>query len=153
RRYPLVVSVHGGPAWGHPPAWPGLSYDLAELAAGGYFIFFSNPPGSFGEGGALTPGNVEDLGPRELADHLARVDEVLKVASVDPERLGLAGWSYGGYMAMWSVTQTTRFRGVVAGAGIANWQSYYGQNGIDQWLLPYFGATVYDDPAIYARSS
>jgi dipeptidyl aminopeptidase/acylaminoacyl peptidase len=51
------------------------------------------------------------------------------------------------------VTQTNRFRAAVAGAGIANWQSYYGQNGIDLWLLPYFGASVYDDPAVYARSS
>jgi dipeptidyl aminopeptidase/acylaminoacyl peptidase len=56
-------------------------------------------------------------------------------------------------MTMWAVTQTQRFRAAVSGAGIANWQSYYGQNLIDQWLLPYFGATVYDDPAIYARSS
>jgi dipeptidyl aminopeptidase/acylaminoacyl peptidase len=72
---------------------------------------------------------------------------------VDRERLGIGGWSYGGYMTMWAVTQTNRFRAAVAGAGIANWQSYYGQNGIDQWLLPYFGASVYDDPAVYARSS
>jgi dipeptidyl aminopeptidase/acylaminoacyl peptidase len=56
-------------------------------------------------------------------------------------------------MTMWTVTQTNRFRVAVAGAGIANWQSYYGQNGIDQWLIPYFGASVYDDPSVYARSS
>jgi dipeptidyl aminopeptidase/acylaminoacyl peptidase len=56
-------------------------------------------------------------------------------------------------MTMWTVTQTRRFRAAVAGAGIANWQSYYGQNGIARWMLPYFGGSVYDDPAIYARSS
>ena len=56
-------------------------------------------------------------------------------------------------MTMWTVTQTNRFRAAAAGAGIANWQSYYGENGIDQWMIPYFGASVYDDPAIYARSS
>ena len=56
-------------------------------------------------------------------------------------------------MTMWAVTQTDRFRAAVAGAGIANWQSYYGQNGIDQWMIPFFGASVYDDPAVYARSS
>jgi dipeptidyl aminopeptidase/acylaminoacyl peptidase len=56
-------------------------------------------------------------------------------------------------MAMWAVTQSQRFRAAVAGAGIADWQSYYGENRIDKWMLPYFGATVYDDPAIYARSS
>jgi dipeptidyl aminopeptidase/acylaminoacyl peptidase len=54
---------------------------------------------------------------------------------------------------MWAVTQTGRFRAAVAGAGIANWQSYYGQNGIDQWMIPYFGASVYDDPEVYLRSS
>ena len=50
-------------------------------------------------------------------------------------------------MTMWTVTQTNRFRAAVAGAGIANWQSYYGQNRIDQWMIPFFGASVYDDPA------
>jgi dipeptidyl aminopeptidase/acylaminoacyl peptidase len=54
---------------------------------------------------------------------------------------------------MWTVTQTNRFRAAVAGAGIANWQSYYGENSIDQWMTPYFGASVYDDPAVYAKSS
>jgi dipeptidyl aminopeptidase/acylaminoacyl peptidase len=56
-------------------------------------------------------------------------------------------------MTMWAVTQTNRFAAAVAGAGIMNWQSYYGQNEIDQWMIPYFGASVYDDPAVYARSS
>ncbi len=56
-------------------------------------------------------------------------------------------------MTMWAVTQTGRFKAAVAGAGIVNWQSYYGQNRIDQWMLPFFGASVYDDPAVYAKSS
>ena len=57
------------------------------------------------------------------------------------------------YMTMWAVTQTNRFHAAVAGAGIANWKSYYGENSIDQWMLPYFGASVYDDPKVYAKSS
>ena len=56
-------------------------------------------------------------------------------------------------MTMLGVTQTTRFKAAVAGAGIANWQSYYGENAIDQWMIPFFGASVYDDPAVYAKSS
>jgi len=56
-------------------------------------------------------------------------------------------------MAMFAPTQTRRFRAAVASAGIANWQSYYGQNRIDQWMIPYFGKSVYEDPAVYARSS
>jgi dipeptidyl aminopeptidase/acylaminoacyl peptidase len=72
---------------------------------------------------------------------------------VDSLRLGVTGWSYGGYMTMWTVTQTTRFRAAVSGAGIANWLSYTGQNGISEWMVPYFGATAYEDPAVYARSA
>ena len=56
-------------------------------------------------------------------------------------------------MTMWTVTQTDRFKAAVAGAGLANWQSYYGENSIDQWMIPYFGASVYDDPAVYAKSA
>jgi dipeptidyl aminopeptidase/acylaminoacyl peptidase len=56
-------------------------------------------------------------------------------------------------MTMWAVTQTQRFKAAVAAAGISNWQSYYGENGISAWMIPYFGASVYDDPAIYAQSS
>ena len=65
---------------------------------------------------------------------------------IDKEREGVTGWSYGGFMTMFAVTQTTRFKAAVAGAGISNWQSYYGENSIDQWMIPFFGATVYDDP-------
>ena len=72
---------------------------------------------------------------------------------VDPNRVGLTGWSYGGFMTMFAVTQTQRFKAAVAGAGISDWQSYYGENSIDQWMIPYFGASVYDDPAVYAKSS
>jgi dipeptidyl aminopeptidase/acylaminoacyl peptidase len=56
-------------------------------------------------------------------------------------------------MTMFAVTQTQRFKAAVAGAGISDWQSYYGENSIDQWMLPYFGASVYDDPAVYSKSS
>jgi dipeptidyl aminopeptidase/acylaminoacyl peptidase len=153
KRYPMVVSVHGGPASARRPSWPGTFFDLTLLAHEGYFVFFPNPRGSYGQGEDFTRANVKDFGHGDLRDILTGVDEVLKTVPVDENRLGIAGWSYGGYMTMWAVTQTQRFRTAVAGAGIVNWQSYYGQNGIDQWLLPYFGATVYDDPAVYERSS
>jgi dipeptidyl aminopeptidase/acylaminoacyl peptidase len=72
---------------------------------------------------------------------------------VDDDRVGLTGWSYGGYMTMWALTQTHRFRAGVVGAGLSDWLSYYGENGIDEWMIPYFGASVYEDPAVYAKSS
>ena len=151
KRYPMVVVVHGGPAGAADADWP--SRWPATLPSQGYFVFLPNPRGSFGFGEAFAEANVKDFGGGDLADILAGVDEVLKVAPVDPRRLGITGWSYGGYMAMWAVTQTDRFAAAVAGAGIASWQSYYGQNKIDTWMLPFFGASVYDDPKVYAKSS
>ena len=102
-------------------------------------MLFPNPRGSYGQGEKFTRANVKDFGDGDLRDILAGVDEVLHTAPVDPARVGIGGWSYGGYMTMWTVTQTNRFQAAVAGAGIANWQSYYGQNSIDQWMIPFFG--------------
>ncbi|HEX2981827.1 MAG TPA: S9 family peptidase, partial [Anaerolineaceae bacterium] len=150
KRYPLIVNVHGGPASACTATWPG-QLD-APLAAMGYFVLCPNPRGSFGRGAAFTQGNVKDFGGGDLRDIMAGVDQVLREVPVDANRLGIQGWSYGGYMTMWAETQTNRFRAAFAGAGIANWLSYYGQNDIDQWLIPYFGASVYDDPAVYNRS-
>jgi dipeptidyl aminopeptidase/acylaminoacyl peptidase len=153
KRYPMVVSVHGGPSSGVQPNWPrAIEYQMA-LPSHGYFVLFPNPRGSFGQGEAFTRANVKDFGYGDWRDILAGVDEAIRVAPIDPQRLGLTGWSYGGYMTMWGVTQTDRFRAAVAGAGIANWSSYYGENKIDQWMIPFFGKSVYEDPAVYARSA
>ncbi len=153
KRYPMVVEIHGGPSGMKSAGWPSVHYDLSSMAALGYFIFFPNPRGSYGGGEAFTRANVQDFGGGDLRDILAGVDAVLKKAPVDESRIGVTGWSYGGFMTMWTVTQTKRFKAAVAGAGIANWVSYYGENTIDQWMIPFFGASVYDNPAVYAKSS
>jgi dipeptidyl aminopeptidase/acylaminoacyl peptidase len=151
KTYPMVTIVHGGPSAESLPSYG--NRNISALASRGYFIFEPNPRGSFGQGEAFTAANVKDFGYGDWRDDLAGVDTALKAAPIDPNRLGLFGWSYGGYMAMWAETQTTRFKAIVAGAGVVSWQSYYGQNKIDQWMLPFFGASVYDDPAVYAKSS
>ncbi len=151
KRYPMAVSVHGGPSADQHLGWP--SHWSGILPSQGYFLFLPNPRGSYGFGESFTQGNVKDFGGGDLRDILSGVDEVLRAAPVDGSRVGVIGWSYGGYMAMWAVTQTARFAAAVAGAGIVDWRSYYGQNKIDTWMLPFFGASVYDDPAVYAKSS
>lgn len=153
KRYPMLVSVHGGPASVVRAAWPRSGLPAQLFSGQGYFVFLPNPRGSYGQGEQFTQANVKDFGHGDLSDILAGVDQVVKDFPVDDKRIGIGGWSYGGYMTMWTVTQTHRFRAAFAGAGIANWQSYYGENGIDQWMIPYFGASVYDDPAVYAKSS
>ena len=151
--YPLVVVPHGGPAAAVTPTWPGRTHYFSALPAAGYFVLEPNPRGSYGQGEPFTRANVKDFGYGDFRDILAGIDAATKAATIDANRIGITGWSYGGYMTMWAVTQTNRFRAAVSGAGIANYQSYYGENGIDQWMIPYFGASVYDDPGVYARSS
>jgi dipeptidyl aminopeptidase/acylaminoacyl peptidase len=145
---PLVVTVHGGPSSASSPAFIWEAY-RADLARAGYYQFFPNPRGSYGQGEAFTRANIRDFGGGDLRDILAGIDAVEKVAPIDDNRLGLIGHSYGGFMAMWANTQTNRFKAIVAGAGLSDWISYYGTNGIDQWMIPFFGKSVYDDPAPY----
>ena len=153
KKYPLIVVVHGGPASAVVARWNTGAMSAAAFSALGYFVLMPNPRGSFGQGEEFTLANRKDFGYGDLRDILAGVDAVEAAYPVDPNRVGLTGWSYGGFMAMFAVTQTQRFKAVVAGPGISNWLSYYGENSIDQWMTPYFGAPVYDDPAVYAKSS
>ncbi|HXA40862.1 MAG TPA: S9 family peptidase, partial [Phenylobacterium sp.] len=152
KKYPMVVLVHGGPSSAVQPTymWKGATNDLVQH---GFFVFQANPRGSFGQGEAFTKANVKDFGGGDLRDILAGVDAVEKVAPVDDRRLGVYGHSYGGFMTMWTVTHSNRFKAAVAGAGIADWVSYYGENGINQWMVPFFGTTAYKDPAAYDRFS
>jgi dipeptidyl aminopeptidase/acylaminoacyl peptidase len=157
KKHPMVVLVHGGPSSVTTPEWPagfGMSRAIiAALSSRGYYLLLPNPRGSYGQGEDFTRANVKDFGGGDLRDVMAGVDAAIARYPIDPERLGVTGWSYGGYMTMWTVSQTNRFHAAVAGAGIANWQSYYGENLIDQWMIPFFGASVYDDPAVYEKSS
>jgi dipeptidyl aminopeptidase/acylaminoacyl peptidase len=147
KKYPMIVEVHGGPS---ASAGPRGSVQWAEL---GYFDFQPNPRGSFGQGEKFVQANRKDFGYGDLRDILTGIDAIEKKVSIDDHRIGLTGWSYGGFMSMFAETQTNRFRTIIAGAGISDWKSYYGENSIDQWMIPFFGASVYDDPAVYAKSS
>ncbi len=153
KKYPMIVMVHGGPSSAVTPRWPGVGFGGAPFSALDYFVLYPNPRGSYGQGERFTKANIKDFGYGDLRDILAGVGTVEKKFPVDDARLGLTGWSYGGFMTMFGVTQTNRFHAAVAGAGISDWQSYYGENSIDQWMIPFFGASVYDDPSIYAKSS
>jgi dipeptidyl aminopeptidase/acylaminoacyl peptidase len=150
KQYPLIVYVHGGPSWANLPSWTNNASAYSEF---GYFVLMPNPRGSFGEGEHFAQAIRNQMGYGDLDDILAGVDKVEKMLPIDDNRLGLTGWSYGGFMSMFAPTRTNRFKAMVAGAGISNWQSYYGQNQIDQWMIPFFGASLYDDPGAYAKSS
>jgi dipeptidyl aminopeptidase/acylaminoacyl peptidase len=150
KTYPLIVTVHGGPSAACGAHWDPRG--AGAVSAMGYFGFCPNPRGSYGQGEAFTQGNVKDFGGGDFRDIMAGIDAIAKQYPIDLKRLGIRGHSYGGYMTMWAETQTNRFAAAVAGAGLSDWLSYYGVNDIDEWMIPFFGASVYDDPAVYAKS-
>ena len=120
--FPLVTLVHGGPydrwadelmvSWGWWGQW---------LAAAGHAVFCPNPRGSQGHGRVFAAMVAGAVGRGEWTDILAGLDALVAAGVADPARLGIAGWSHGGFMAAWAVTQTGRFRAAVMGAGIADW--------------------------------
>ena len=147
KKYPLIVEVHGGPSSSAGPR-PETMWSQQ-----GYFVLNPNPRGSFGQGEKFVQANRKDFGYGDLRDIEKGMDVIEAKYPIDKNREGITGWSYGGFMTMFAVTQTHRFRAAVAGAGLSDWLSYYGENSIDQWMIPFFGASVYDDPAVYAKSS
>lgn len=153
KHYPMLVCPHGGPAWVITPTWSAPDFNATVYTQLGYFVFFPNARGSHGQGETFTQANRRDWGFGDLRDINTGVDAVVKKFPIDDSRVGLMGWSYGGSMAMFAITQTNRYRAVVAGAAACDWFSYYGQNSIDKWMWSYFGVSPYDDPAIYAKVS
>jgi dipeptidyl aminopeptidase/acylaminoacyl peptidase len=153
RKHPMIVSVHGGPAWISTPAWKDEDFNAPLFTNLGYFVLFPNVRGSYGQGEKFTQANRREWGFGDLDDMIAGVDAVVARYPVDTARVGVIGWSYGASTAMMAVARSHRFRAAVAGAGAVDMLSYYGENAIDKWMIPYFGASVYDDPAAYARCS
>ena len=123
RTWPLILDIHGGPhgAYGHE-----FSFERQLQAAQGYFVLYTNPRGSTGYGEDFLWGIWGSWGDEDYDDVMAGVDHVLAHYPVDPARLGVTGYSYGGYMTNWIITQTDRFAAAVTGAGISNWMSDYG---------------------------
>ena len=104
-KLPLITDIHGGPAAAAMPHFIGAGLDRTLLTHG-YALFLPNPRGSFGQGEAFTRANVRDFGYGDLTDIMSGIDAAIAAAPIDPSRLGVMGGSYGGYMTMWTVTQT-----------------------------------------------
>jgi dipeptidyl aminopeptidase/acylaminoacyl peptidase len=155
KTYPLLVEPHGGPEWSISSRWDGDAWrGISSFWPGmGYFLFLPNPRGSYGQGEVFTAANRRDLGYGDLRDILKGIDTIEAKYPIDKSREGLLGWSYGGCMTMFGVTQTQRFHAAVAGAGISDYTSFYGETFFTTFTLSLFGGTPYDDPAIYTRLS
>lgn len=124
---PLYVNVHGGPSGAECDYWAGE--DQIYLAAG-YAVFRPNYRGSWGQGMTFADGVLGDMGGKDLQDILSGVEYLAQEGRVDGQRVAIGGWSNGGYLAAWAVTQTDRFKAAMMGAGISDWQNMHAQTNI-----------------------
>jgi dipeptidyl aminopeptidase/acylaminoacyl peptidase len=153
-RYPLVVQVHGGPSWQWEDRVMLDWHDWAQmLASRGYAVLLPNPRGSTGYGRELQRLLQDDVGGGESRDLVTGAVAMVERGIADPERLGIAGWSWGGYLTAWTITQTTIFRAAVMGAGLANMVSDHGQGDIPSANLLFYPGQPYHHMEDYWRSS
>ncbi len=146
---PLIVIIHGGPT----AAWTDSYMPWRQLFLDkGYAVFCPNIRGSTGYGWEFLTKNKNDWGGSDFKDLMAGIDFLVSRGDVDTNHLGITGWSYGGYMTMWAVTQTNRFKAAIAGAGLSDLASEYGtedNSAYDRW---FFG-TPYENLKNFTKSS
>ena len=156
RKYPLLVIIHGGPTGiSRPYRIAGAGpYPIEQWLAKGALILEPNYRGSAGYGEKFRALNVRNLGVGDAWDVLSGVDHLVAKGLVDPARMGVMGWSQGGYISAFLATHERQpFKAISVGAGISNWMTYYVNTDIHPFTRQYLKATPWDDPAIYAVTS
>jgi dipeptidyl aminopeptidase/acylaminoacyl peptidase len=155
QRVPLILNVHGGPAGVFTQTFIGGRgvYPLATFASRGYAILRPNPRGSSGYGTEFRRANIQDWGGGDFQDLMTGVDKVIEMGVADPDRLGVMGWSYGGFMTSWIVTQTQRFKAASAGAPVTNLMSFNGTADIPSFIPDYFGGQSWEVIDRYQKHS
>jgi dipeptidyl aminopeptidase/acylaminoacyl peptidase len=155
KRYPLVVVAHGGPSGAYVDNYRVGYGDGGQNWAGeGWLVLYPNPRGSTQYGQTFEQANFKDWGGGDYRDLMTGVDALIARGVADPDKLAFQGWSYGGYLTCWVVSQTTRFKAAMQGAGLTDMASMYGTNDIPNVLIPYFGGVPSKDTmSLYAERS
>jgi len=155
KKYPLILNIHGGPAGVFAENFPGKAgiYPLAAFSSRGYFVLRPNPRGSGGYGSKFRFANLNDWGGKDYEDLMAGVDHVVAQGLADPERMAVMGWSYGGFMTSWVITQTKRFKAAVIGAAVTNLWSFTGTADIPSFLPDYFSGEPWENFENYRKHS
>ncbi|MDT5269636.1 MAG: hypothetical protein QOH49_1822 [Acidobacteriota bacterium] len=155
RKVPLILNIHGGPTGVFQQTFIGGRgvYPIATFAARGYAVLRPNPRGSSGYGTEFRRANLKDWGGADFQDLMTGVDKVIEMGVADPERLGVMGWSYGGYMTSWIITQTKRFKAASAGAPVTNLMSFNGTADIPSFIPDYFGGQFWEASELYQKHS
>jgi dipeptidyl aminopeptidase/acylaminoacyl peptidase len=155
KKYPLLVVIHGGPT-GVSRAIPFTStiYPIDVWVPRGVLVLEPNYRGSAGYGEKFRALNVRNLGVGDAWDVLSGIDSLVAKGIVDPAWVGTMGWSQGGYISAFLATHDApRFKAISVGAGISDWMTYYVNTDITPFTRQYLGATPWDDPDIYAKTS
>jgi dipeptidyl aminopeptidase/acylaminoacyl peptidase len=155
RKYPLLVKIHGGPTGISQPRFlpNDYAYPVQAFLEKGALVLEPNYRGSAGYGAKFRSLNVRNLGVGDMWDVMSGVDALIAKGIVDPDRLAAMGWSQGGYISAFLTTHTDRFKAISVGAGISDWTTYYVSTDITPFTRQYLGATPWDDPQIYAKTS
>ena len=154
-RVPLLLVIHGGPAGVFLQSFIASPspYPVAAFASRGYAVLRANPRGSSGYGKDFRYANYKDWGGKDYQDLMTGVDHVINMGVADPDKLGVMGWSYGGFMTSWVITQTKRFKAASVGAGVTNLASFTGTADIPSFLPDYFGGEFWNADQIYRDHS
>lgn len=154
KRYPLVVHAHGGPLWQWLDRLMMGWHDWGQwLATHGYAVLLPNPRGSYGRGLEYAWCNRRAWGIGDFQDVLSGADAMIERGIADPDRLGIGGWSYGGFMTSWAIGHTDRFKAAIVGAGVTDLLSFQAAD-IPSWLPgEQMQAQPWEDPELYARCS
>ena len=154
RRYPTVALIHGGPSGVWSESFPASWNNFGHVWAGkGWVAFYPNVRGSSAYGEKFLLANVRDWGGGDYQDIQSGLDNLIAKGIADPDRLAQSGWSYGGYMTAWTLTQTTRFKAVMVGAGLTNMYSMYSTNDLQRVLEGYFGGEPWNNTEFYWQKS
>ena len=151
---PLMLNIHGGPAGSFTNSFRASYHIYAGL---GYASLSPNVRGSSGYTDYLREGNTfgrdDGIGFGDFQDLMTGVDKVIAEGIADPERLGVRGWSYGGILGGWTITQTDRFKAASIGAGVYDWTSEYGPGFNNDVRLWHIGGTPWDNPEAWRNQS
>jgi acylaminoacyl-peptidase len=150
-KVPMILEIHGGPAWYYGWRW---FFEMQLISSRGFAVFTTNPRGSTGYGTKFHRANEKDWGGGDFRDLMAGVDHILKAhCEIDPERLGVTGGSYGGYMTNWTIGHTDRFKAAVTDRCVSNLNSFVTSD-INLWIAEvYFDTTPWDKPDLLHRHS
>lgn len=154
KKYPLLVVIHGGPTWASFPIHNmNKLYPIEQFVEKGFIVLEPNYRGSSGYGNKFLTYNFRMLGIGDYEDVISGVDNLIEKGIVDSERVGVMGWSQGGYISAFCATYSNRFKAISVGAGISNWITYYVNTDITTFTRSYLGATPWNDPEIYEKTS